>query len=252
MRHSGFSLVEISIVLVILGLLVGGVLVGKTLIHASELRAITTEYSRYKTATYAFRDKYLALPGDITNAQTIWGVLHATPSTCNTTVATSTATCNGDGDGIIGISDGLGYEPFRFWQHLANAGLIEGTYSGTATGWNIVLGTNVPPSKIQNAGWCVRYQDANPGGGRFFDAVRPTQYFTFGISDPSDPCEGSSLTPEDAWNIDGKLDDGMPNGGTVIAGQRTICTTSSGTGDTAATYKVTSSNIACFLMLRLH
>lgn len=35
----GFSLVELSIVLVIVGLLAGGVLTGQTLIRAAELRA---------------------------------------------------------------------------------------------------------------------------------------------------------------------------------------------------------------------
>ncbi|MFZ4542126.1 MAG: type II secretion system protein [Rickettsiales bacterium] len=42
-RISAFSLVELSIVLVILGLLVGGILSGQALIHAAELRAVVTE-----------------------------------------------------------------------------------------------------------------------------------------------------------------------------------------------------------------
>ena len=65
---SAFSLVELSIVLVILGLLVGGVLSGQSLIRAAELRSVTTEYSRYTTAISSFRDKYFALPGDMSNA----------------------------------------------------------------------------------------------------------------------------------------------------------------------------------------
>lgn len=62
--RSGFSLVELSIVLVILGLLVGGVLTGQSLIRASELRKFMNTMERYKAATYTFRDKYFALPGD--------------------------------------------------------------------------------------------------------------------------------------------------------------------------------------------
>ncbi len=46
MRH-GFSLVELSIVLVILGLLTGGILTGQNLIHAAELRSVTTEFSAF-------------------------------------------------------------------------------------------------------------------------------------------------------------------------------------------------------------
>src|ERR1700712_5143764 len=67
-QQHGFSLVELSIVLVILGLLVGGVLSGQSLIRAAELRSVTTEYQRYTTAVGTFRDKYFALPGDMNNA----------------------------------------------------------------------------------------------------------------------------------------------------------------------------------------
>lgn len=59
-RKRGFSLVELSIVLVILGLLTGGILAGQSLIRAAELRAVSTEYSRYATAVQSFRDKYFA------------------------------------------------------------------------------------------------------------------------------------------------------------------------------------------------
>ncbi|MFZ4541879.1 MAG: type II secretion system protein [Rickettsiales bacterium] len=57
--HHAFSLVELSIVLVILGLLVGGILSGQALIRASELRSVSTEQQRYFTAIQTFRDKYL-------------------------------------------------------------------------------------------------------------------------------------------------------------------------------------------------
>ena len=76
-----FSLVELSIVLVILGLLVGGILAGQSLIHAAELRAVSSEYQRYRTAIYAFRDKYLGLPGDITTATNFWGAADGSTGT---------------------------------------------------------------------------------------------------------------------------------------------------------------------------
>mgnify|MGYP001100732306 CR=1 FL=1 len=68
MYRIGFSLVELSIVLVILGLLVGGILGGKSLIKAAELRSISTEQAQWNTAIKAFRDKYFMLPGDMNNA----------------------------------------------------------------------------------------------------------------------------------------------------------------------------------------
>ncbi|MFM9890490.1 MAG: type II secretion system protein, partial [Rickettsiales bacterium] len=77
----GFSLVELSIVLVILGLLTGGILSGQSLIRAAELRSVSTEYNRYVTAVQTFRDKYFALPGDMTNAQSFWGSSANCPGT---------------------------------------------------------------------------------------------------------------------------------------------------------------------------
>ena len=73
-NKKAFSLVELSIVLVILGLLVGGILSGQSLIRAAQLRSVTADYTRFVTAVNTFRDKYFALPGDMTNAQSVWGV----------------------------------------------------------------------------------------------------------------------------------------------------------------------------------
>lgn len=96
-RH-GFTLIELSIVivLVIIGLLVGAVLVGKDLIRAAELRSIASDKEIFRTAVYSFTTKYNAVPGDFTAAQTMWGAA----ASC-TTAQTTTATCNGDGDGSI-------------------------------------------------------------------------------------------------------------------------------------------------------
>ena len=126
-KQSAFSLVELAIVLVILGLLAGGVLSGQSLIRAAELRSISTDYNRYTTAVASFRDKYFALPGDMPNAIDFWTAAHATPATCIDTPSTDKKTCNGDNNGKIDLSAGSN-EPFRFWQHLTNAGLIEGSY----------------------------------------------------------------------------------------------------------------------------
>ncbi|MBX9726410.1 MAG: prepilin-type N-terminal cleavage/methylation domain-containing protein, partial [Rickettsiales bacterium] len=102
---TAFSLVELSIVLVILGLLVGGVLSGQSLIRAAELRAVSTEYSRYVTSAQTFRDKYFALPGDMNNATRFWGNLGGTNCTNSAgTSAVTTGTCDGNGDGQVGVA----------------------------------------------------------------------------------------------------------------------------------------------------
>ena len=138
-RKNAFSLVELSIVLVILGLLVGGVLSGQSLIRASELRSASTQFAQYRAAAYTFRDKYFALPGDMPNATAFWQSAGGTgaDATCIAAQTSATPACNGNGDGLI---SGGGSEPvahgerFMAWKHLANAGLVEGSYTGKTMG----------------------------------------------------------------------------------------------------------------------
>jgi prepilin-type N-terminal cleavage/methylation domain-containing protein len=141
--RNAFSLVELSIVLVILGLLTGGVLAGQSLIRAAELRSVNNEATKYISAVHTFRDKYFALPGDMANATRFWGAAHATPATCRNTVSTSAATCDGNGDGRV-LQTGTSMEQMRFWQHLANAGLLEGSYDGVS---------NFPVSRFPDSYW---------------------------------------------------------------------------------------------------
>lgn len=150
-------LVELSIVLVIIGLLVGGVLAGKSLIRASELRAVSAEYARYHTAVMAFRDKYFALPGDMPNATNVWGTASNCPGS-HLQPSTDATTCNGNANSYIDsvAGAGLGNEYFRFWQHLQNAGLVEGRLSGVRgidSSIHSVADFNVPRSKMNPACW---------------------------------------------------------------------------------------------------
>lgn len=265
----GFSLVELSIVLVILGLLTGGILSGQSLIRAAELRSVTSDLQRYESAVYSFRDKYLALPGDMRNAVRFWGaqaggMADGVDSTCIalTTAATSTATCNGNGDGMIENSAaGNTSERHRFWQHLANAGLIEGTYTGVrgpaATG-DVVIGTNAPAAKINSAGFGVLYRSTMSGESRWFDGNYQTNVLSFGADISSDPWEPmqAALKPEELWNIDSKIDDQKPASGRIISTKGgspftpncTLGTTSD------ATYNLSHSSTACmfYYMLERH
>lgn len=107
-RHqSGFTLIEIAIVLVIIGLLLGGILKGQELITSARVRNLVSQIDGTKAAFFGFQDRYRALPGDFNLAAT----------------QIPNATQDGNGDGQI-----LGTESIALWDHLSHAGFINGTY----------------------------------------------------------------------------------------------------------------------------
>lgn len=271
MHHkSAFSLVELSIVLVILGLLVGGVLSGRSLIRAAELRGVMTEFQQWQTAINSFKAKYNALPGDMRNATQFWGQADSgTGGQCSapaTAIGTGKQTCNGNGDGEVTFGWMNSYEGMRFWQHLANAGLIEGIYAGIIgladcpTGRNEcqVAGVNVPASKTGGAwGFCsLNYNMGwqwDWGFGPHISIGRSYNSLCLGGEkngnyNGGEP-DGSFLTPEEAWSIDQKFDDGKAGVGMIRATRRGGCTdATSASGWQDAGYKLTDKAIKCALL----
>lgn len=226
---------ELSIVLVILGLLVGGVLSGQALIHAAELRAITTEYNQYRTALGTFKDKYQALPGDMPNAVSFWGAADGgladgldtdcVSHSLNSIPSTDQSTCNGNGDGKI-IEK---IEWYRAWQHLANAGLIPDTLSGVGLAPDLGTepGVNIPLSKYRQAGWTL--VDSVPVVTQYagiYDGMPDCSIHNIGCPDFGTllifglgQSDTESMNPvikaEDTYNLDRKLDDGAPHKGSL-------------------------------------
>lgn len=250
MQH-GFSLVELSIVLVILGLMTGGILAGQSLIRASELRTVSTEYNRFQTALFSFRDKYLAMPGDTPNATRFFGRM-TTDTAClfnAGTSVTTTGVCNGDGDGLIGTTfGGTGNinEAYQVWRHLMAAGLIEGNYTGRyITGDCDPVGdiVNCPNARLSGAQWDLRHR-LSPWMG-----TEVAAYFSMGKSLSGGTTIPSSLggvmTPAEVWNIDTKLDDSSPSLGTVH-GRNAWPLCISGSGATAA-YSLNLTDKNCYI-----
>ncbi len=252
--NRAFSLVELSIVLVILGLLTGGILAGQSLIRAVELRSVVADYQRYSAAMQSFRDKYLALPGDMSNATKFWGVQNPTPATCRTTASTTIATCDGDGNGSIADSTGS-VEWFRAWQQLANAGLVEGSYNGIAGSVGIYdwdFGRNAPRSKISNAGCGIQpFMNAGAAAASPWPAVNIGNAFWFASEDDNINPDGPVLKPEEAWNLDTKLDDGKPASGSIVSGFVGTCTDSTDATLITANYNLISSTNSCFLVFKI-
>lgn len=248
MKRHGFSLVELSIVLVILGLLTGGILAGQSLIRASELRAVTTEYQRYITAVGSFRDKYFAKPGDFKDATKFWNPI-AAPASCATTPSSDARTCDGDGDGNV-IPTTTSHEQFRFWQHLANAGLVEGNYDGITHGSTSVSATaaNSPKSKLGNAYWyTITFIGTSSGNVDLLDGAYGTILMSGGLATNTIPY-APTLKPEEMWNIDTKMDDGKPATGKVgFYGYATVtaCSTATNSATVNPDYRLDSPTVAC-------
>src|SRR5690348_16652658 len=66
---TGFTLVEVSIVLTIITLIVGGALIGRDLIRSAEVRATVSQQQQFSSAANTFQVKYNTVPGDLTTAQ---------------------------------------------------------------------------------------------------------------------------------------------------------------------------------------
>lgn len=130
-RQSGFTLIEIAIVLVIIGLLLGGILKGQELITQGRIRNVSNDFQSMTAAINLYQDRYRALPGDDAGAAARWGITAPTPST------------GALGDGIIAgayNTSTAADESRQFWLHLRRAGLVGGAGTDDTLPPNAVSG----------------------------------------------------------------------------------------------------------------
>lgn len=120
-QQTGFTLVEIAIVLVIIGLLLGGVLKGQELINSAKVKNMANDFRNVPVFIYGYQDKFRALPGDDPAAQ---GHLGATATQIALVSASGTAG-NGRIDGLW-TSAAVADESYVFWQHVRLANLASG------------------------------------------------------------------------------------------------------------------------------
>ncbi len=216
MKNKGFTLVELAIVMTIIGLLIGGILKGQEMINNARLTSFITGMKSYMAAKVSFQDKYSNLPGDFVLAQ------NKLPNCTDATFC-----FNGDGDGAIGDTSTSGFnasqaginttpqvETSMFWKHMALAGYITGinvSSDPTAPAWGITH-----PSSPFVGGLMIGYNREYSGSPN----TDETGHFLMVIGDiNNNASQGfgrNPLTPKQAWLIDKKLDDGMPNTGSVL------------------------------------
>ncbi|NCT40734.1 MAG: prepilin-type N-terminal cleavage/methylation domain-containing protein [Alphaproteobacteria bacterium] len=221
--EKGFTLVELAVVMIIIGLLIGGILKGQELITNARVTSSASQVEAMGAAYNSFRDQYNAIPGDMATAQARIG-------TCGNQVAA----CNdGDGDGRIGVNVGAAGalaansaagEPGNFYGQLLASGLIT-SMDGTAV---LSFGNQFPTAPI-GGGFLVG--DTRTGVTEFLAAdMRPGIYVVLnGVTGAVADGDGA-LNPQQAANIDRRLDDGLASAGTVI-GQDTAANCKAAAGD---------------------
>lgn len=215
-KSYGFTLIELSLVMVIIGLVVGGVMIGRDLIHAAQIRAQIAQIEQYNTAANTFREKYGGLPGDLASAAS-FGFIARGPFAGQ-----------GDSNGVLeGITANApasnnpsyqtGGETPVFWRDLTEANMIGGTFN-TATTTTVAGGISdaatidlyFPRAKIA------------PGLSVYVFSDNGTNYFGLASCDGlaatgSFYSNTTALGVSDAFAIDNKIDDGYPQTGAAQA-----------------------------------
>ncbi len=204
--ESGFTLVEIAIVLVIIGLLLGGILKGQEMITQAKIKNLINDFNGVTVAVTSYQDRYRALPGDDKTASTRW-----------TTQAPTDGNGNGTVEGVYNETATLTAESRLFWQHLRIAGFVPGVTSGAASG-------NQP---LNAAGGMIGVESGVGG--------------TNGMGFTSLIVCFANLPEKVASAIDGQMDDGAPNTGQLRAALQTQSNPPTGT-TTATGYVETGVN----------
>ena len=219
----GFTLVELSIVLVIIGLLIGGILVGQSLINASKINKVIRQISEYDIAISAFKGKYKSLPGDT----------NVFPSVC----------C-----GWTGFKDGgiTNAEVWYAWNHLS-----------LGVGLKNKFGQNYPTysnSASLTANECPQLDlDQDKTQGRCLSLTSTVSNNTSPIvyryisGGPGNAPTIGPLLPVDVLAIDQKIDDGIANTGNVY--HSAIASNNCADG---GVYSVNSSAFGCYMYITIN
>lgn len=214
---AGFTLLEMSIVLAVIGLIIGGVLAGQGMMHTADMNNLISQVAKYKTVTDTFRAKYQSLPGDLSDAYDSWG---AAAGCTNADVNSANSGCNGDGDNVWDTK-----ESFRYWHHLYLSGLADGV-------WTCAVDVSTCTSIPGQFGPLIKI-DRRPLSlyptSFALPSITPSVANTFQISGSNNGTNVysalASLMPVDVQRLDVKIDDGLPETGKMQAATNNLLET---------------------------
>lgn len=212
-RQSGFTLVEIAIVLVIIGLLLGGVLKGQELINSAKVKNLANDFRTVPIFIYGYQDKFKRLPGDDDGANDSRFAGYKKAS------AASQTQKNGIIEGLWKSTD-VTSENVLFWQHVRGTGLASGSTDFTDAA-SASLPTNAEGGQIGIQMSPVPIKDMT---GTYFVC-------------------SENINTKTAQQLDTTVDDGQPDSGTMRA-QATYDSTKG--GDTA--WPATGAMTVCMAM----
>jgi len=223
----GFTLVELSMVLAVVGLIVGGVLVGSGMIKNSQILSIGQDIKAIQSATATFQVKYNCLPGDCSYASTF----------------ISGAT-NGNGNGLVEDQAVMPFEMVQFYRHLVETKILDGrNIDGDTGAYQLRYNSCSIYPALNEAVW-------GNVASTFTNLIVAKRIL---IS----PYQIACLSAEDAYLLDSKYDDGNPSVGKYTAktrgGAATYCTAANpyAGASSIASYQITSKDKICQIWVRL-
>ncbi len=115
--QTGFTLIELAIVLVIIGLLLGGVLKGQELINSAKVKNMARDFQNIQVYIYGYQDRFKVLPGDDHHADT-----HVTGTNSATAAHTQNGVIQGAWNTTVSTD-----ESCVVWEHIRRANLAPGS-----------------------------------------------------------------------------------------------------------------------------